>query len=60
VIDGTGDLEDYDDEELFRASLGDMTALGLGVRNMTEAKASEGENIAADIAANVLKARLKV
>lgn len=60
IIDNEGALDDFDDEQLFRASLGDMTALSLGVRNMAEADIPGGKTTVADVAADILKSRMGV
>ena len=60
IIDKDGSLKDLGDEELFRASLGDMTALTLGVKNMAEAGASEMKEGVANMAADILKDRMGI
>lgn len=57
VVDSTGGLGDLDDETLFRASMGDVGSIRLGLRNMAQAKSEVG---VADMAAAVLKDRMGI
>ena len=53
-------MADFDNEQLFRVAMGDMSCVGLGVKNMAEHGCKGVEASVADTAASILKERMEV
>jgi len=57
ILDNDGSIGNLDDDDLFRVSMGDMSAMALGAKNMAIRRGDVRTEVA-DVAAGILKKRM--